>query len=611
MVVRLYVRVLLMLLVIPSFCRAQPAREQPLKSLHPGHPRLFVRDDEVACLRDVIKSDARMKRWAEAVRADAERMLGAKPVEHKLVGPRLLAQSRLALQRISTLAGMYLIDRDERFAERAKREMLVVAGFPDWNPSHFLDTAEMTCAMGIGYDWLYEYLDADERKEIREAIVRMGLKPGLDALKQKKAPPAWTTAPHNWGQVCNGGLTVGALAVGDEERTLVTELLLLCREAIKPSLKAYEPDGGFAEGPAYWNYATAYMAYYVAAIESALGHDWRLKETPGLEQTGYFRVHSVGPTNKTFNFADATEAAAPAPHMFWLGRTYDDVTLTLHEQALIGDDATIFHLLWWRDPGVKWERIRIPLDTFFRGVNVAFFRSALRDSNALYVGFKAGDNKANHAHLDLGSFVLDARGMRWAADLGRDNYNLPGYFGKERWNYYRLRTESHNTLTLDGENQDPGAEATIVTYVTRQERAHGIMDLTAAYGKKAKRVRRGLAMIERGHVLVQDEIETSEPVSVRWNFMTPAAVAIEGYQATLTQGDEKLRLRILSPKGAAFKVVDAKAPPPQGRQPEVSNLTVQLPNKVSKATIVVLISPGDAEPTERPVVEPLERWATR
>ena len=48
---------------------------------------------------------------------------------------------------------------------------------------------------------------------------------------------------------------------------------------------------------------------------------------------------------------------------------------------------------------------------------------------ALFVGFKAGDNKANHSHLDLGSFVFDAAGVRWAMDLGADDYNLPGYFG--------------------------------------------------------------------------------------------------------------------------------------------------------------------------------------
>jgi hypothetical protein len=62
-------------------------------------------------------------------------------------------------------------------------------------------------------------------------------------------------------------------------------------------------------------------------------------------------------------------------------------------------------------------------------------RSEWENPQALCVAFKAGDNKANHSHLDLGSFVFDAAGVRWAMDLGADNYNLPGYFGKQRWDY--------------------------------------------------------------------------------------------------------------------------------------------------------------------------------
>ena len=82
-------------------------------------------------------------------------MIEDPPVVHRLIGPRLLDQSRAALRRISTLAGLYRLDGDHRKADRARLEMLAAAAFPDWNPSHFLDVAEMTNALAIGYDWLY------------------------------------------------------------------------------------------------------------------------------------------------------------------------------------------------------------------------------------------------------------------------------------------------------------------------------------------------------------------------------------------------------------------------------------------------------------------------
>jgi hypothetical protein len=56
--------------------------------------------------------------------------------------------------------------------------MLTVANFPDWHPEHFLDTAELTTALAIGYDWLYDYLSPEDRSAIRRAIVDKGLRPG-------------------------------------------------------------------------------------------------------------------------------------------------------------------------------------------------------------------------------------------------------------------------------------------------------------------------------------------------------------------------------------------------------------------------------------------------
>ncbi len=102
-------------------------------------------------------------------------MLDEPVVERTLVGPRLLTQSRAALHRISTLAGLFLIDGDPRVLARAKAEMRAVAAFSDWNPSHFLDVAELTAAMALGYDWLYSDLTADERELFRAAIITKGL----------------------------------------------------------------------------------------------------------------------------------------------------------------------------------------------------------------------------------------------------------------------------------------------------------------------------------------------------------------------------------------------------------------------------------------------------
>ena len=442
--------------------------------------------------------------------------LDAPPVEHKLIGPRLLQQSRLCLDRVYTLATMYRLEGDTRFADRARTEMLTAASFPDWNPSHFLDTAEMTHALAIGYDWLHDYLDEEARATIRQAIIEKGLQPALACYKDRVR---WVVYTYNWSQVCNGGIGIGALAIADEQPELAEYILSRALVSIRRPMETYAPDGGWDEGPGYWHYATRYNVYFLAALESALGTDFGLSRMPGFSRTGDFRVNFVGPVGHTFNYADATshpgggdEPGEGAAEMFWLARKFHNPLYAWHQHEYL-DHPHALDLLWF-DPRVSGPKATgMPLDALFRKTDVAFFRSAWEDGEAIFLGFKGGDSRASHSHLDLGSFVLDALGHRWAVDLGRDDYNLPGYFSDKRWTYYRMRTESHNTLLIDGENQDPAAKAPIHKFVSTPEHAFAIANLSEAY-PMARRVLRGIGLLERRHVLVQDEVAADEAVDV-------------------------------------------------------------------------------------------------
>ena len=64
---------------------------------------------------------------------------------------------------------------------------MAAAAFEDWHPPHFLDTAEMTNAVAIGYDWLYDVLTPEQRATLKTAIIEKGLKPGLKVLLKVRA----------------------------------------------------------------------------------------------------------------------------------------------------------------------------------------------------------------------------------------------------------------------------------------------------------------------------------------------------------------------------------------------------------------------------------------
>jgi hypothetical protein len=238
-------------------------------------------------------------------------------------------------------------------------------------------------------------------------------------------------------------------------------------------------------------------------------------------------------------------------------------------------------------------------------------RSAWNDARAVFLGFKAGCGQADHGHLDLGSFVLDASGVRWAVDLGADDYDLPGYWdcGREggRWNYYRLNNRSHNTLVLNGHLQNPMAATAISRSRLSGPSPFAIADLSAAYCRDVDSLQRGTALSDNCGVLIQDEIAwraDSKERALRWQIMTDAKIAINGREATLTKDRQLLHARILSPAGARFMVASAYQKAPQNPNTGFRQLALEHIESAAETRIVVSLS-------TRPVriaVRPLSSW---
>jgi len=578
-----------------------------ISTLRPGHPRLILTDDDLVSLRALLETDPELQGLVDKVVAEATGLLGKPTVEYIIVGPRLLSQSRACLMKVYALALAYRLTGEMKFAERAKTELLAAAAFKDWNPSHFLDTAEMSHAFGIGYDWLYEELGAD-RVTIREALIEKGLKPGLLCYRGEASYGWWIMRHHNWNQVCNGGLLIGALAVADEYPKIAAEIVTGALESLPRAMASYAPDGGWAEGPGYWHYATRYNAYGLAALDSALGTNFGLSESPGFAEAGLFRIHSIGPHGQTFNYADASSGSGPAEEMFWLARKFDRPLYAWHQrETLKRSSPNALDVLWYDPRGETPDTEELPLDAMFTGVDVAFLRSKWHDPNAIYVGFKGGDNEANHSHLDLGTFVLDADGVRWAVDLGSDDYNMPGYFGNKRWTYYRLRTESHNTLVINGENQNPEAKAPLTAFESTPELAYAVADLTAAYAEHADRAHRTIALIDRSQVLVRDELDLNDTTAeIVWGMVTPAEVELEGATAILHQKGKTLTATILAPADAVFEVVSTTPPPPQKQNEGTRKLAIRVTPREDPLLIRVLLTPGSSGEIEIPTIPPLE-----
>jgi len=558
------------------------AKTDVLSTLRKERPRLLFTADDQERIEKLAEKNELLRKMIESLKARAVKMLTEPLARYDLFRKddklkKLVGHARRSRDKIQVSAMAYRLSGDRRFLKRATKEMLACAAAETWNPRHFLDVAEMTFGMAAGYDWLYDALSKKDRATIRKAIVEKGLQAGAKAYREKMW---WSDNHSNWNLVCNGGLVAGAVALADEEPELARDIISRAVASVRAGgMTSYKPDGCCYEGPGYWGFGTTYNVLLIAALDGALGKDFGLSKIEGFSKTGSFPVYMRRPSEtRSFNFSDCSRRASGyCPILFWLAKKFNNPLYAwsyrrqLEKSAAAGKySSSVWAIAWFNELGGVPKASELPLDKFFRGkADVVTMRGAWGDKNAMFLGFKGGQNSLSHPHMDIGSFVLDTDGVEWALDIGPENYNVPGYWNwgeyEARWKYFRVNSRSHNTLMIGDKLQRVEWEDTaskIVDYASTPKRTHAIVNMTNAYRQQAKKVMRGVMMIERSAVLIQDEINCLDNSEIRWAMATEAKIELKGSTATLRKNKKTLTIEILEPAGAKFEIVS----PPTARQ---------------------------------------------
>lgn len=607
-----------------------------LNSLHPSHPRLIADDSTWAKIRDRRLADPLLDAFLRRSEAEARAILTAVPVVRRMDGKRLLHVARAALRRILLLSLNYHLTNDPRFARRATEEMLATAAFSDWNPGHFLDIAEMTAALAFGYDWLFDAIAPDLRERIASAIVDKGLKPGL-------ANQGWERSENNWNSVCLSGLALGALALADVQPEIATAILEKTRTFNPNGMKPYAPGGVYPEGAMYWGYGTTFEAILLAALKSALGTDWGLGNSPGFMESADALMRQLGPTGAFFNFSDGLEHPEMESGMWWFAHTLKRPDLLRYEMARMtryaasksrpdpnaeADRLLPLAAIWWPDTAEANTSSQAAGHWYGHGPNpVAVFRSPASDPHEMYLALKGGSASLSHGHMDAGSFVFEANGIRWAIDLGMQDYlSLEsrgvdlwnGAQGSQRWDVFRLGSLSHNTLTINGERHRVDGHAAI-THFSAGNDPGATVDLSAVFEGQAMRVARGFLFREGSHILIRDEVEGMNAGDiVRWALMTRAEITIsqDGSQAVLQAGDESVLVSCHAPELARFEAVSAEEPvrdfdaPNPGARLLLLHIATSTPKRIAiSVTLQPVLQRDEPRATQDPLGQvPLAEW---
>jgi hypothetical protein len=523
------------------------------------HPRILLLKGEERIIEQSIATNPTWKKIHEAILQECDRMMNLPPVEHIKIGRRLLDKSREALRRIFQLSYAWRMTGEQKYFDRCEKEMLAVCNFTDWNPTHFLDVAEMTMAVSIGYDWLYPKLSDQSKKIIRDAIVEKGLNQSLDPKYN-----SWLRVVNNWNQVCNAGMTYGSLAVAEDNPELAKNIIDRALKSIELPMAEYKPDGGYPEGYGYWNYGTSFNVMFLSAVQKVFDTDFGLIKTPGFLKTGSFYENMSGPSGMCFNWSDSGLRENLSPAMFWFAQQNNDPSLLWIEKTFLDkdnyasftDDRLLPAVMIW-GKGLPLDKIAAPKATFWQGQGdspVCLMRTSWTDPNALFVGYKLGSPSVNHAHMDVGSFVMEADGVRWSSDLGAQSYESLeskglSIWGKtqdaQRWSVFRLNNYSHSTLIVNNELQRVKGYAKIDRSSSKPGFLYAISDIGSLYENQLAAEKRGIAIVDQKYVVVRDEMTApNQPTTVRWNMLTAATPELGNKTITLTKDGKRLTLKV-------------------------------------------------------------------
>lgn len=537
----------------------------------PDHPRLFANTKRWIYLKKQLKNDSLSKELFAIIKERAEITLKSPSLVVTGVGV-FHGEARQIQGRIVVLAMTYKLTGDKRFLSRAIVEMTELANATNWRPDHFLSCSESSVAMSIGLDWLYYDLTPAERKFFAEAIIEKALK---NSLLKKYNVNNWSESEGNWGAVCNGGMAIGAIAVKEFAPELARNIVNRSLANIHFAADPYAPAGAHAEGPGYWAYGTTFYVLFTEALRTTFGTSCDLEKAPGFLRTAEYIIQMMAPSDDMFSFADSEPFWGFEPVMFWFARELNQIDMAeplfkrlkpMHEYLVSDsprDDASRIQplgLLWWNTALLTMPVESRKLNWWSEGGSQpqAVMRSSWQDKRATFVGIKAGSAANSHGHMDVGSFLIEANGVRWAVDLGRDGYALPRQHGlggdlflatqeSKRWAMFCNGPESHNILRFNGTNQWVDGKAELIKVSEKRVSPGYKMDLSQIYSGQMVSVWRGINIRPDKSVLIQDEWRSGERgVSVAWQMITYADVELKKNEIVLTQSGEIMRLLVVS-----------------------------------------------------------------
>uniref|UniRef100_UPI0025E5EFEE heparinase II/III domain-containing protein n=1 Tax=Algoriphagus sp. TaxID=1872435 RepID=UPI0025E5EFEE len=554
----LILSIIFVLAMFPAFAQEEeiPKLDNPMsvsylqKNLIKSSPRLVYDQPILKNLKRNIKTDPVLQNMYATIQDNADAIFEEPLLERVMEGRRLLGTSREMLYRMNMLGFVYLMEKDPKVLARINEEVLAVCNFSDWNPSHFLDVAEMATAVAFALDWTAGDLPKTTQELAKKSLIEKAI---LPSWPEGGGSPSWAFGTNNWNQVCNGGMIAASIAIAEDNPALASKTISRALDGLPHSLVEYGPDGVYPEGSTYWAYGTSFSVITAAMLESAFGTDFGHWEFPAFKESAVFRTLANAPSGWYYNFADCGDQRSKAGDftLAWFAAKSGNPNYFERERFLISSDK-IGKLGRLAGASMAWlsqyeEKGGAGIPTAWKGEGsnpIVIFTGGENDPHNYYFGGKGGRGMVNHGNMDAGSFIFELNGVRWSIDPGNQNYNDLEQTGfdlwnrsqsSERWTLLTKNNFGHSTLTVNDSLHRTEGQSELLSFKDG-EQPEATFDLSKTLEGQVKSAKRKFTKDSPSSITIEDEIELSESTQlITWQMMTLANVELTEDGAILKQ----------------------------------------------------------------------------
>ncbi len=602
-----------------------PTRAQQRASVPVTHPRLFLRPDDLPRLRELAKGKGEAAKKFAEVRKAADRALAAGPTPEptqrgsatdkendeavKYWWPNR-EQTQKACQEAEHIAFTWLITREPKYGEAARKWLLHLAAWDPDGPTNFRLNCEAGKVMlyrpARAYDWAWDTLTEADRAKVRAAMQRRI----SDAWKSGEvgygtghlSRPFSSHGNRVWHKVGESGVAF----LGE-----VPEAEMWLDYAVNKFFGCYpvwaDDDGGWHEGVSYWNGYMSKAVWWQQYAKSALGLDGLKK--PFFAQIGDYPLYIAPPHSPNAGFGDLAYrppsssglafmeyycrmgAALPGGHAaywrWWL------------QQYNVKSEGGIFGFLYTANlpplPAAQ-PPTNLPPSKIFHGIGVASLHSTLLESrDDVHFLMKASPfGTQSHGHNAHNTFQLNAYGEALLPACGyRDLHGSKFHY---QWVH---STRAQNGVLVNGEGQLPHTAAPhgrISEELLTPAYDYICGDATAAYGGRLTRARRLVVFLKPDVLVLCDDLAAREPATFQFMLHGLKEFSVEATNAVLQLEQPKagVAIKYLAPTPLAFRQWDGFTPKPKKEFPNMWHVEAGTQEKTAALGLLTVLLPHRA-----------------